>query len=259
MKKILFFFLLLFSQQNIFAQLPDSSIAPNWILPDTDGANHELYAYLNQGKTVFIDFFATWCVPCWNYHETHSFLDLYKQHGPTGTLTQEVMCFAIEQDLNTHLLDLHGSTGGTQGNWMHLTKYPVLDLTSDTVSTAYEVHYLPLIYAICPDKRIFHLQPLGADDLYAQVAQCNGTTSTQIADFEENIQVYPNPSQENLFISGEGKFGVRLYNVLGECIWQKADYQANTLISVKDFPKGIYFLHLSVKDKKLIRKVVIGN
>ena len=251
--------LLLFSKQSTFAQLPDSSIAPNWILPDTDGINRELYTYLNQGKTVFIDFFATWCVPCWNYHQTHAFLDLYKQHGPTGTLTQEVMCFAIEIDLNTHLLDLHGSTGGTQGNWMHLTKYPVLDLTSDTVSTQYDIHFIPLIYKICPDKRIFRLAQLSADDLYAEVASCSSTTSTENFDFQKKINVYPNPAQENLFIAGEGKFAVHIYNVLGECVWQNLEYQANSVISVKDFPKGMYFLHLSINDKKLIQKVMLGD
>lgn len=249
MKKILFFFLLLFSQQNIFAQLPDSSIAPNWILPDTDGTNHELYQYVNQGKTVFIDFFATWCVPCWNYHQTHAFLDLYKQHGPTGTLTQELMCFAIELDLNTHLLDLHGSTGGTQGNWMHQTKYPVLDLTSDTVATQYDIHSIPLIYKVCPDKRIFRLSPLSADDLYAEVAKCNATTDIHSPDNQLNVEIYLNPVEENLFILGEGYFSVKIHTILGECVWQNADYETNKAIFMGNFPKGMYVISVEKAGK----------
>ena len=46
------------------AQLSSGSIAPNFIATDIDGNTHDLYSYLDQGKTVVIDVMATWCPPC---------------------------------------------------------------------------------------------------------------------------------------------------------------------------------------------------
>ena len=85
------------------AQLSVNSIAPNWTLTDIDGNSHTLYDYLDEGKTVVIDFSTTWCGPCWNYHQSHALKDVYNSYGPNGT--DEMMVFWIEGDLETDSAD----------------------------------------------------------------------------------------------------------------------------------------------------------
>jgi len=51
---------LIFSSFSGFGQLPVGTVAPNFTLTDINGNTHTLYDYLDQGKTVVIDFSTTW-------------------------------------------------------------------------------------------------------------------------------------------------------------------------------------------------------
>lgn len=157
-----------------FAQLPVNSIAPNWTLTDIDGDSHTLYDYLDQGKTVVIDFSTTWCSPCWNYHQTHALKDVYNNYGPNGT--DEMMVFWIEGDLATDSADLHGTGSITQGDWVTGTPYPIIDLTELSIIEDYKIIGWPMIYLICPD-RIIKFVDVGAmyssaANLYARQGDC---------------------------------------------------------------------------------------
>ena len=88
MKKILLSAILcstLFASNSI-AQLPDGSIAPDFTTVDINGNTHNLYDYLDQGYTVVMDISATWCPPCWSYHQGGALEDLWANHGPAGLL-----------------------------------------------------------------------------------------------------------------------------------------------------------------------------
>lgn len=129
-------------------QIPDGSIAPDFTLTDINGNTHHLYDYLAQGKVVVLDFSATWCSPCWSYHNSGALENLYNQYGPNGT--DQFMVFFIEADLSTNMDDLLGNTGSSQGNWIDGTPYPIIDLQSGAVSNAYQIGYYPTIFTICP-------------------------------------------------------------------------------------------------------------
>ena len=141
----------------LWSQLPNNSIAPDWTLTDIDGNTHTLYDYLDDGKTVYLKFSATWCGTCWTYHNTGAFGDMWDEYGPDGT--DEAMLFFIEGDPNTNTACLHGDVvncnSSTQGDWVTGTPYPIIDLPDATVRNAYQVNGYPTVYAICPDRKTF--------------------------------------------------------------------------------------------------------
>jgi len=161
MKKVLLIAVVaLLSLNNVKAQLPNGSSAPNFTLTDLDGTSHELHALLDQGYTVFLDFSAVWCPPCWGYHTGGALEDLYINHGPLGypnvsaNTTDDVMVFFIEGDEGS-LDDLNGGAG-SQGDWVTGTPYPILPTyagsNSTQVTSDYQIGYWPTVYQVCPDR-----------------------------------------------------------------------------------------------------------
>lgn len=181
MKKILQLIVaatLTFSAIESKAQLADGSIAPDWTFTDIVGTSHNLYTYLNAGKTVYIDVSATWCGPCWGYHTGGALDGLYTTYGPTGT--NEVMVFFIEGDGATDMNDLNGTDAASQGDWITGTSYPIINpsaAATTTFNTNYAIGYFPTIYMICPDRSITEVGQQTTSALYAAKSACSVATA----------------------------------------------------------------------------------
>jgi hypothetical protein len=172
----------LFSIQSLFAQLPNGSIAPNFTVVDLNGTTHTLYDYLDDGQTVFLDFSAIWCPPCWSYHTSHALKDVYVDHGPSGlpgvssSTTNDVMVFFIEGQAGT-MDELNGIGSSTKGDWVAGTPYPIICTdpasgfgNSTSIANDYQTPYWPTIYQVCPDRTITLIGQV--QGLYSLVTSC---------------------------------------------------------------------------------------
>lgn len=145
---------------NASAQLPDNGIYPGGLVLESYnpsgayGGNHiynmgswDIDSILDAGTPVILDLFATWCGPCWSYHQAGTLEDLYDSQGWGGP--NNVAIFAIDSDPGTAPALLEG---GDQGDWVTNTKYPMVN--NDQVAAMMNLAYYPTIIMICPDRTV---------------------------------------------------------------------------------------------------------
>ena len=178
MKKIILLLSILFIGAAANAQTPNYKVAPDFTVTDINGVDHHLYEYLDQGKTVILDIFATWCGPCWAYSKTGALETIHNSYGPGGT--DEIVVIAIEVDPTTGMSDLEGvSSAGasqpTQGDWITGTSYPIVNQSAANagmIDGMFNVDGFPSIVVICPDRFALDAGQPSAATLYQASGLC---------------------------------------------------------------------------------------
>ncbi len=182
--KIILLFLILVITR-LSAQLPAGEIAPDFVATDVNGQSWHLYDLLAQDKVVILDFGATWCSPCWAYHNSGALQEFYAAHGPNGDGKAQVLF--IESDPNTNLDCLYGQSGcngTTLGNWVNGVPFPVIN--NDYIAAYYQLSYYPSLFVICPNRKAYEVGQYTADKLWEKASQCPiafGTNNAGIFDF----------------------------------------------------------------------------
>lgn len=258
MKKIIYILAigLLSVSQVSKAQLADGSLAPDFTLTDLNGNSHNLYTYLYQGKTVFIDFFACHCPSCWAYHNQYELENLNAAHGPNGTLSQDVVVIAIEYDANNGTNEFYGISGNTQGDWITGTTYPFCNPegAARQVLTDYNVVYYPLVYGICPDKILFNVGTQNATTFYNFALNC---TSSGILNTQEPKALVVSLSNNTLFVRSKvACIDFSLYDVTGKRVIGQFIENTSESISVEHLSRGVYYYHASVNGSIFTGKII---
>ena len=150
------------------AQLPANSLGADFTITDIEGETHNLYDILDEGKTVILDLFATWCGPCWNYAATGVLEELQSEYPDA------VFCMAIEADPSTAESTIFNSD---LGNWTTVIDYMMADDPSGDIADDYALAYYPTIYKICPDRMVTEVGQLSSVSAFMnEVNSCSQAT-----------------------------------------------------------------------------------
>ncbi|MDZ4679423.1 MAG: T9SS type A sorting domain-containing protein [Saprospiraceae bacterium] len=180
---LIFTMLMILGAGSLRAQLAPGSIAPNFTGTDILGETWTLYDALDQGKTAIIEIVSTQDDESWNYHSLQTLQNLYAAYGPTGT--DEMVVFLIEGDADTNtdcLFGAPGCVGGTIGDWVTGTLYPIIDDAS--IAETYEISSFPTIYHICANRIVNEIgQVTSVPEIYGFNSFCepvNGSNNASI-------------------------------------------------------------------------------
>jgi hypothetical protein len=223
-------FLVTFYSNNSIAQIPDGSTAPDFTFTDINGKSQNLYNYLNQGMYVALDVSATWCDPCWEYTNKGVLDSLYEKFDKPGPKTWKVMF--LEADAATDSADLYGTGGNTRGNWVKGHNYLIMNppggIDLRNFKNGYDVNFLPTLFLICPDKKVYHdtLNKGSRAKLstwqYQASQSCISVGMRSQKDMEEmSLRLYPDPVKDELTMSFYGREPGNMEFTIYNCIGQK--------------------------------------
>ncbi|HLP56740.1 MAG TPA: T9SS type A sorting domain-containing protein [Fluviicola sp.] len=240
-----------------YAQLPNGSTAPNFTLTDIDGTTHDLYSYLDAGKTVYLDFFAAHCPTCWAYKNSGAMEGLYTNYGPNGTVHQDIVILAIELDQNNGANELNGISGFTQGDWVSAFPYPIINPEGadySAIVNAYAANYYPLIYGICPDRRIKVLGPVPTASLYDYYTDDCMSLGIETG-MMEKLPFHHDVENQIIYLEQPGDLEITDLN--GKVVCKQTKENPGITISTASFPTGLYVVRFNGETLQTVSKIVV--
>ncbi len=277
MKK-LFFLIIIFCYSQVTAQIfPDGTTIPSFSATDINNNFFSSTVTNNAGKHFIIDLPATWCDPCWVYHNTHVLDNYYSKFGPNGTLRQDAEVLMYEADEYTNSNDLHGIGTNTKGDYVSGTNYLIFnETTTNTVKSVFSANGIlgyPTIFVVCSDRKMYRLSQLilNADDVRKFVEQKCGVeplsaSSMNTLHFEYDI--YPNPAANRLAVDLKlehvEQVSYSLINTFGQIVTGAESSNMNAglnklNIDLENLTTGIYLLNLTVGESQVTHKVLVSK
>jgi hypothetical protein len=276
MKKILHLLTasIIFVAVNATAQ--DRAMAKNFTFKDIKGNTVDLFTYLDQGKAVFIDVSATWCGPCWNYHNTRAMDKAWESNGPKGqpgvsaTTADDMIQLFIEGDPKTSTAELSSASR----DWTKGTNYPIINLSSADVS-AYEaagfsIPYYPACAFVCPDRTLTKGKTVDqstTSQILALRKGCKVTTNIEKPnDNVSSILLYPNPADNvanlSFTLTKGSNVSVEVINATGQVVYNQqlgniSMGEQKVELNVSSLSKGLYFVNLVTGTSKIMAKLSI--
>ena len=119
-----------------------SGQAPDFTLPGTDGKTYSLKDF--RGKTLIIDFWATWCPDC--REEMPQLLALQKKLRGR----KDIVMVGVSFDTDPAKLEAYVKEQGI--GWLQLSDFK--SKKESAISEAYHIQWIPTKYVIGPDGKV---------------------------------------------------------------------------------------------------------
>jgi thiol-disulfide isomerase/thioredoxin len=248
------------------AQPTNGTVVPDFTVTDINNTSHNLYTYLNSGKAVVVDYFATWCSICWSYHNTANRLKtLYNNHGPSGAsgvvanTTNDLMVIKMEIDPNTPTSQI---TFASQ-NWTSNTNYPIVDLSAtNSVPSAFNATSQSKVFIIYPNKTVENISTSLTDaQIYAKISAVLSINDAFKSNEQLAIKSYFSESGLVLNATTNAKnIDIEIYDLLGKRVFEQTNMdikQGEQVLNISDQINSnqIYFVKFNGDDFSITQKI----
>ena len=93
------------------------------------------------------------------------------------------------------------------------------------------------------------------DDIAIDDFSVTGETANISLNDNVKINIFPNPSNQDLFIETDQVLNLEIFDISGKIIQQKS-IKRNTKISI--YKKGVFFLKFINKNETIVKKIIIN-
>lgn len=248
MKRLLLFFFLGLLSIAAIAQ-PTGEIFPDFTYDDLDGNTHHLQSYLDEGKTVVIDVFATWCGPCQN--SVPGIEELYNTYGQAGDQSMVVLSFERDPDTDNEAQFIEQFD----------MESPVITEATDLIADTWNITYQPRYFVVCPDGTFMsqlsspiNSNPQPLVDLANDCESITGLVTSEIADGFDLINT--NFESEVNYVSRIERLEYTILDLTGSVVTGGNIPIGRGAIELSSLPQGMYLLQLNDGKSSLTKRLV---
>ncbi len=255
----------------------NNGYAPAGVVPSGPCTNCEYFVDNTNGATIEYDAFTTvitlWVlvIPDEEYHFAIAIGDAGDHIYDSGVLLEGTSFKSLGPPdfLSFDFLMQHNPglsfdiTGEIVGNEVYLEVPPGTDLTS--LVADFEVRGV-YVFAdniiqepgITPndfsDPLVYHLEGYAYNDWTIHVDILTDIIQHQL----HSVVIGPNPSAGKINIGNVNGIDVKIFNLLGNVVFEQPAYLNDKSLIIDDLPQGIYFVELAKEGFTEIRKVIVN-
>ena len=78
-----------------------------------------------------------------------------------------------------------------------------------------------------------------------------------LAEQQVEINVYPNPTQGEVTLEGEGISHIRIVNIFGQTVYNAKTEGEQVRLDLSNFAKGIYMMHIDTENGQVVKQIVV--